>query len=149
MSSRNYFTNDEWRLLELSPLWAWGLIAAADGKIDKKEVQNLIKMFRDGALMADPLVREVLASVAQNIEALIQQLAAGSAKDIPAGLRKVAALLDTKVTNAEAVNFKRALYYIAKTTAEASGGFLGIFGSKISKEEQAMLVIIAGALGVS
>lgn len=62
----------------------------------------------------------------------------------------ITAILDTKVTGAQATEFKTWLMSIAQRVAEVQreGGFMGVGGSRISDREADVLKALAQALGL-
>jgi hypothetical protein len=148
MSTQASFTPEEWRTLQFAPLWTFTIVAGADRNIDEKEIQALAKELQEAVLFKEPLVRDVLYSVASDFSNVMLQYKKDS-RDTIVGLREAAGILDKKATSQQARNFKGAMLLIGRNVAGASGGGLLGLGSKISDEEKAALVLVAAALGVS
>jgi hypothetical protein len=148
MSTQASYTSTEWLTLQFAPLWVFSAVAAADRNIDKKEIEALAKELQEAILYKEPLVRDVLVSVATDFSNIMSQYKADS-RNVTTGLQDVADLLDKKVTQQQAQNFKRAMLLIGRNVAEASGGGLFGRGKKMSDEETAALTLAAVALRVS
>jgi hypothetical protein len=142
------FTKEEWRTLQFAPLWTFTAVAGADREIDDKEMAALAKELAEAPLYKDPLVREVLSTIVNNLAQIMREYAADS-RDVLGGLGEVADLLDRKVAAEEAQSFKRAMLFIGHNIAEASGGGLFGRGEKTSDEEKAALVIVAASLRIA
>jgi hypothetical protein len=145
MSLRSQFTDAEWSTLEKTPVWAFLLTAAADGNVDKKEVEAFAKELAETMLYKDELAREVFMSTATRLDSILPSTTAAPAAVI-AGLKSAGEIVDAKCpANAEA--FKGSVLNICRNVAEASGG--GLFGGKkVSDLEKTALVVVATSLGV-
>ncbi|WP_435103311.1 hypothetical protein [Arhodomonas sp. AD133] len=131
-------------LLARAPCLVFLLVAAADGSIDKKEIKRFAKLLRHKDY------RELGAAIQQSGLSVLQLMTSvrQQTDDPLEELKRVSGLLDRHLKPGAAGAFKATLLAFAKAIAEASGGFLGLFGSKISKEEKAALYLIADALGL-
>ncbi len=130
--------------LAKAPALIFLLVAAADGKVDKKEIAQFRKILQDPAYQ--PLfaaMRETEMDVGQLLAALKDN--GRSPIDELTILRKI---LESLMPEEAATAYKIMLLKLAKSIAEASGGFLGVFGSKISKEEKNAIAAIAATLGL-
>ena len=148
MSTQASFTSTEWLTLQFAPLWIFSAVAAADRNIDKKEIEALAKELQEAILYKEPLVRDVLVSVATDFSNIMSQYKTDP-RNVTTGLQDVADLLDKKVTPQQAQNFKKAMLLIGRNVAEASGGGLLGMGKKMSDEETSALTLAAVALRVS
>jgi hypothetical protein len=148
VSSKDSYTSKEWQTLQFAPLWVFTAVAAADQKIDEKEVEALTKEIKDAPLYKEPLVREILISLAFDLVNVMEQYKRDS-RDVMSGLRDVASVLDKKATPEEANHFKRALLLIGGNVAKASGGGGILRRDPMSAEEKTALVMVALSLGVS
>jgi hypothetical protein len=138
---REAYHVDEWRTLQFAPLWVFGAVAGADGKVDEKELEALLKEISQWPLFKEPLVQETLLTLSQDFMNLMAHYKADS-RNVLTGLKDVADLLDRKATQEQAKNFKGAMLLIGRNTAQASGGgFLGT-GDKISSEEKGALAMV-------
>jgi len=143
MSLRMNFTDSEWETLEKTPVWAFILTAAADGNVDKKELEAFAKELSETMQYKDELAREVFMSLVARLNDILPSCIDGPEKVI-AGLQSAGQIVDAKCPlNAEP--FKRSVLLICSNVAEASGK---VFGSKVSEEEKTAIVIVASALGV-
>lgn len=134
---------EELAMLTRSPLLIFLLVAAADGKVDKKEFNEFQKVIVGVMTNATPLLRDAMSRLLPRMEQTFDEL-----EDINPGeeLERLAAVLDTHYPK-EAKAFKQQLVSIAVSIAESSGGFLG-FGSKISNDEKTAIAGIAVTLGL-
>lgn len=137
-------TAEESEMLARAPLLVFLLVAAADGKVDKKELagfEAIIDVVMEGA---SPLLRKAMSEMLPQMERFLgEMLGRNPVED----LQRIAAILDAHYPE-EAEVFKRSLVAIAIKIANSSGGFLGL-GSKISKDEKMAIAAIAVALGLA
>ena len=72
-------------------------------------------------------------------------------QEVLSGLRKAMVLAEQKASADEKQGFGQWLYSVAVNVAEASkeGGFLGMGGVRVSDEEKAALIELAGIFGVN
>lgn len=146
MSIRDSYAPSEWQTLQFAPLWVFHAVAGADKNIDEKEMEALAKEIQDAPVFKDPLVREVMLSLAVDL-ATIMQAYGPDPRQVLQGLKDVADLVESKTSPAEANRFKAGMLYIGHNIAKASGG--GIFHrDPVSKEEKGALVMVAAALRV-
>lgn len=136
-------TAEENEVLMRAPLHVFMAVAAADGKIDKKELSAFEKIITSVMMGATPLLRETMAAMLPDMERHLDQM---SQLNPVEDLRRAAQILDTRFPD-EAPAFKQALVAIGVKIANSSGGFLGL-GSKISKDEAQAIGGIAVILGV-
>ncbi len=132
------------RAFASAPILVFLLIAAADGTIDKKEIkqfQQLLLKKEYQALLAMMQLADV--SISDYIQALLS-----AETDYITELQKVSAALDENLSQDRATAIKLMLLSLGKGIAESSGGFLGVFGSKISKEERVALAVITQIFGL-
>ncbi|AJQ92559.1 hypothetical protein [Gynuella sunshinyii] len=133
-------TEDERGLIKTSPVFVFLAIAGADGTVDKKETDAFIQNLQSPPATDNGLIRYVFAdcqkSGLQYINAILgsRQLA-----DPDQTFALIADAADKLGENGS--ELKSTLFDLAKRIASSSGGFLG-FGSKIGKEEKAILDIM-------
>ena len=144
MSLQASCTPAQWRTLQFGPLWVFHAVASADEKIDDQEVAALATELQEAELFKEPIVREVLTSVAGDLTN-VMQLYKADTRTVVQGLQEIADILDQVATSEQAQNYKGAMLLIGRKVAEASGGFLGL-GSKISEKEKIALAGVALAL---
>ena len=159
MTTKTDFTAEEWEKLLEAPMSITMYIAVVSPSIfgSIKEAvsvaKNIAKKTKEGTT---ELLSFILADF-QDKETAKQAQPEFESKD-PASIKQevldelgaVVVLLDEKATAGEASEIKSWLYQVGVDTANASkeGGFLGIGAVRVSDEEKAALVEIAGALGV-
>ncbi|MGD2153041.1 MAG: hypothetical protein PVG79_07205 [Gemmatimonadales bacterium] len=141
------FTDEEWERLKLAPYLVFFTVAAADGDLDSDEIDMLAKILSNAPAFSDDLLRALLMSTRDDALAMVQSLAA-ERKDVKAELPAVAAIVDKKMSAAEAESFKKSLFFVGAQVASASGQ--GIFGpdSKVSEGEAEAIALIAMLLDV-
>jgi len=120
-------------------------VAAIDNTIDDNEKATLSQELAAWALYKEPLVQEVFLSVNQNLATTLPAFVADS-RDLLAGMKDVADLLESKVTPEQAHNFKGALILLARKIGEASGGSFVAGDENVSEQEMMAVVMIGTAL---
>ena len=140
------FSAEELTTLKQAPFLVFMLVAAADGKVDKKEASEFAKVLVSQEIKENLLMNRIVTNVVHDLPGMLASVAS-SPNGYFEELGKITDIVDRKVSKEEARQFKIALLLLGKRIAEASGGFLG-FGSKISKEEKVALAGIAMFLGL-
>lgn len=143
---RTEFSEEEFESLKQSPFLIFFLVAAADGTIDKKEMQEFISILAQPEKFNSPLLYRIITNVINDIPVILTRIAQQEI-DYVAELQKVKTIVDNKLSPEDANDFKMALLQVGKGIAEASGGLFG-FGSKIGKEEKTALAGIALCLEI-
>jgi hypothetical protein len=157
MTTKAAFTDEEWDRLLRAPMVAGMAITIADPggpiEISKEGVATL------RAASVPPSQEELLAAVALDIQAMIQQkknpaqgfkpTSAGTAgTEILEELRAVDAIVAAKATPEETDAFRAWLVATAQAAADAAkeGGFMGFGAVRVSEGEQTMLDQLRAAL---
>ncbi|MDX1679928.1 MAG: hypothetical protein R3242_04275 [Akkermansiaceae bacterium] len=139
-------TEEEWEQLAEAPAVAFLVIAAADGKIDKKEIEEFGEVLGGLASQGDiPSVSRLMNLAAASFQTIIPELTSGNFDPVEK-LLKFRVIVDSKFPEEDAARLKASVLFIAQKVAESSGGFMGL-GSKISKKEKKALALVAYALG--
>lgn len=142
MSSQNMFNASELKTLQFTPLWVFGAVATADGKVDQKEIEALGREISQAHLYNEPLARDVLMSLAGDFKNIFE-LYGKDSRNVVQGLKEVADLLDRKVSPQVSYNFKGAMLMIGYNVSESTGkGFLG-FGQKALDQKHKALDTVA------
>ena len=158
MTSKATFTDDEWDRVLRAPIVAGMAITIADpgGPIEiSKEMMATLR-----AATVPPSQEELLAAVALDIQAMVQQKqnparnfkptsAATAGTEILDELRAVDAIVAEKATPEETQAFRGWLVMAAQAAADAAkeGGFMGFGAVQVSEGEQTMLDQLRSALG--
>jgi hypothetical protein len=158
MTSKEAFTDEEWERVRRAPMVAGLAITIADpgGPIEiTKEGMATLR-----AATVPPSQQELLAAIALDIQAMIQQRqnpaksfkptsSATAGTEILDELRAVDAIVAGKATPDETEAFREWLVTTAQAAADAAkeGGFMGFGAEQVSAGEQGMLDQIRGALG--
>ena len=158
MTSKASFTHEEWDRVLRAPMVAGMAITIADpgGPIEiSKEMMATLR-----AATVPPSQEELLAAVALDIQAMVQQKqnparnfkptsAAAAGTEILDELRAVDAIVAEKATPEETQAFRGWLVVAAQAAAEAAkeGGFVGFGAVRVSEGEQGMLDQLRSALG--
>ena len=158
MTSKASFTHEEWDRVLRAPMVAGMAITIADpgGPIEiSKEMMATLR-----AATVPPSQEELLAAVALDIQAMVQQKenparnfkptsAATAGTEILDELRAVDAIVAEKATPEETQAFRGWLVMAAQAAADAAkeGGFMGFGAVQVSEGEQAMLDQLRSALG--
>jgi tellurite resistance protein len=125
------FNGTEWKILQFSIFWVFNAVARADGKIDKKEIDALSHLMKNSSAIINELARDVVASIEKDFHKIKSDFDSDK-REIIDGMREVSDLLNVKVNQKTAVNFKKTLLGIGFYIANASGKWIG---SKVSAEE--------------
>ena len=141
---RTKFSDVEWQTILFTPFWAFGLVAAADGKTDDKETAILTKEIAEAMLYKDDFAREVLAAIQSSLPTLAPAYVADTRSPL-VGLQEAAALLDARMPGGAADQLKLAILGICVNTARASGP---MFGDKASKDEKTAIAVVASILRI-
>lgn len=158
MTSKASFTHEEWDRVLRAPMVAGMAITIADpgGPIEiSKEMMATLR-----AATVPPSQEELLAAVALDIQAMVQQKqnparnfkptsAATAGTEILDELRAVDAIVAEKATPEETQAFRGWLVVAAQAAAEAAkeGGFMGFGAVQVSEGEQDMLNQLRSTLG--
>ena len=148
MTYRSEFTDDEWKILQNSPWITCLLVAGSDGVIDKKELREMFKQMTLAA-KAPGLLGEVLKSmVDDDHDPRTDLILLAEEGETASQLVAAGKLVNQRMTDKVAEEFKVNLLRVGYAVANASGGgFLG-FGSKVSEEERTSLAVLASSLSV-
>lgn len=141
------FSEDEWRNLLYTPVVVFGIVASADGSIDKKEIKQFQDELIKGIVVDNRFMQQIMAEVLPVVPELLQDVVMVKV-DPKEVLENITRAIDAKLPLKDAYDFKLALVMIGKEIAEASGGFLGMFGSKMSKEEEQALAALSLIIGL-
>lgn len=130
--------------LARAPVLMFLLVAAADGQVDKKELRTFQKLL--AGKKYEVLLAMMQQSPASAQETIVRLMSDG--RPLRDQLLELSDTLDAAMPADTARTIKMILVAFAKEIAEASGGFLGLFGSKVSDEETAALAVIAHSFGL-
>jgi hypothetical protein len=138
MSERAGLSADEWRTLQFAPFWMLAAVAGAYSGHDILEFEAFTRSVALAAAAPGRLNRELMTSVATDLERLAGQFVADG-RSIGSGLCAVAAIL-SKVPPEEAELLKTALVSeIGEGVARARGRF----GRMMSDEDAKNLELVA------
>jgi Bacterial protein of unknown function (DUF937) len=143
----------DWSRVQAAPAAALMMVATADlsGPVGSiKEVQAATKALAGAAHKAEPtslLAAAFGSGIDTDMLKQVRELA--PTKDKLLDVIKAGAASVASKSPAEAAAYKATILAVAKAAAEASkeGGFLGIGGTLVSKDEQAALDQLSAALG--
>ncbi|WP_395739979.1 hypothetical protein [Prosthecobacter sp.] len=138
---------EELDLMSLGFIAAFTLVAGADGKMGRKEMEtfvNLIESLQQAEHLG-PVVQSLtrIPSVLDSLWPLATARNAQPMKLVQAAIR----LVEERLDPAEHAAYCALIMTLAEATAEAEGGFLGM-GSKISKEERVVLDHLKAIIGI-
>lgn len=140
------FSSQDYQALISAPYLIFILVAAADGKVDDKEIKEFIKLLTNPGTLENPLLHKVITSTIGSAGEYLTQVLSRS-DDYIQELEKLKRIVDDNLPDSEAREFKMALLQLGKQIAAASGGFFG-FGNKISKQKKMALAAIAICLDI-
>lgn len=148
MTYRSEFSDDEWKILQNSPWIACLLVAGSDGIVDSKELREMFKQMTQAA-KAPGLLGEVLKSmVDDNHDPRTDLTLLAEEGDTASQLVAAGKLVNQRIPDKAAEEFKVNLLRVGYAVANASGGgFMGL-GSKVSEEERNSLAVLASSLSV-
>ncbi len=141
------FTPVEWQLIKSVPVWIFQIVAGADQQIDKKEIKAFLKELQEADYYREPLVREILFSIAKEYPSGPQTQSI-SYEQILRDLEQVHKILHHRVTPEQADNFKKDMLLIAQQVAQASSSGILSFGTRICPEEENVIDNIIKALHI-
>ena len=165
MAKQDAFTGEEWTLLRLAPSLVAGGTAAADpsgllssikesfagakGMAGAHKANSGLELFTalaaDRSIPAMPDPKTLLGEGSR--EQQMQNLKSAVLERI----RSAVALVASKATPAEAVEYREMLVSVAEQAADASkeGGFLGFGGVRVSDKEKAFIAEVKAAAGIA
>ncbi|RYF20949.1 MAG: hypothetical protein EOO33_17685 [Comamonadaceae bacterium] len=142
----------DWAHVRDAPLAVFFMVAGADGAVDHKEVEAASALFKESGKYPSVLMQRVMSELTPHTpqgQALWADFMQRYASEDFSGvmyLVSLTGLLGQMADKGLAVAFRDDLLAFGHAVASSSGGgFLGL-GSKISKEEKAMLAAITHTL---
>ena len=135
---------EDFEKLKAAPVLVFFLVAASDGKVDKKELTTFAKIIASADYVEDALFRRVISNVINDLPEIMTDFASNP-RDYIADLKEIKEIVDSNFPPAEAQQFKVTLLAVGSKIAASSGGFF----SKVSKDEKKMLAVIAVCLGLA
>lgn len=141
------FTPAEWQLLKSVPIWIFQAVAGADQKIDTQEIKAFLKELHEAEYYKEPLVREILLSIAANYPMKLSDPSC-SLEQILHNLERVHKILNRRITPEQSDNFKKDMLLIAQQIAQASSSGFFNFRARISPEEESVIDRILKAMHV-
>ncbi len=118
MSLREQYTAEEWQTLQFGPLWVFTTVVSGQDTGDEKRLEALAREIQEAPLYRDPLVREVLVSVGDELSDLMVRYQE-DARNVMDGLQDVAQVLGQKAGDEGAENFKKSMLLIGGNVAKA------------------------------
>ncbi len=141
-----HFSVEEFEALKKAPILVFFLVAAADGKVDKKETLALLKILSNPSIFNNSLLTRIITNIITELHEMVATISQSQTNYLDE-LERVGQIVDQYLSADEANDFKISLFILGKEIAESSGGFFG-FGSKVSKAEKIALANIWGSLGI-
>lgn len=138
--------SSEMKALKRSPFLIFFLVAASNGKVNKKEVQEFINILSSPAVLKNNLMSHLISNIDNEAPAIISDMTINKTNYIKE-LRLLKNVIDSKIDNIYANDFKIALLTLGRMIAENSGRVFG-FEGMINKEEKTALASIAACLGL-
>ncbi|MEM8593320.1 MAG: hypothetical protein AAGF06_00675 [Pseudomonadota bacterium] len=136
----------EFKVLKRAPFLVFYFVATADGDVNKKEMMAFLKVLSGERLFKLPLLDFLIQGVQSEVQILIKEMATHS-MDYTGELGVIRLIVDARLSEDKALQFKNELYDMGLSIAEATSGFLGL-GAKIGNEEAAALDAIAASFGL-
>lgn len=138
---RDVFSDREWDRLTYVPALVFAAVAGADGVIDAREVEAFKVHLVKSLAFESGLISAIMAAELANLETVFDRILKGDI-DVVETLDDIIQSVDEKLPPEDARLFKDELMALGRYTAEASGKFLGLFGSSVSKNERRMLDLL-------
>jgi hypothetical protein len=132
-------TERQWVAITAAPVVVFLMVAAADGKVDSREIQAFGKKLLESLEGGSRIMKGAAMRAAPNLDALIQGLAGRGLEGLAAIVVAARQIVDETAGRGEGHRFARACYALGESVASASGGGLFGFGNKIGAEERAIL----------
>lgn len=160
MSVKDRFTSEQWNNLLKAPMLAAYAVAGAAPSRQEDFVREMAGVAEavvevEHGLAKDSLLGEVIAEIVANAEddrrGPTEKLSLDEARARAIETcREVAAILETKVSPAEAYQYKRWVLVVAEKVAEAAkeGGLFGFGGEQVSGSEVAAINEIGEAIRI-
>lgn len=146
MGDRQLFTDDEWETLLFLPLNLFDAMAGAEGEPDAKARQAFARLVDNPTLFKEPFACEVMTALHADFAGITATFFE-SPKHGPEALQAAAAIVDARLPEQDARNFKESMLAVAENVALSSGG--GLFNrNKISGVERDLLTAMGQILGV-
>ncbi|WP_224367574.1 hypothetical protein [Hyalangium versicolor] len=142
------FTEAEWGRIRKAPFYVLLMVGLVDGELDEKESATFGEMLEQPGTVADPWLRKIVLDVREEAAVLIMGTVNRRGQDIGSQLAEISRLFDQRTSPEVARSFKLALHKLGTDIAESSGGFLGLFGNKISPAEKKALTTLSTILGI-
>lgn len=139
--------DSELSILSYAPMVVFFIVASADGSIDKKEINAFRKALVKGIMTDSETLLKVAVLAVSEFETMITQLL-NKEVNVQQTLLEITSIINTRLPEDEANQFKKGLLDLGVSVASASGGFLGMFGSKIDKHEKQALDALKAILKI-
>ncbi len=145
MAFKEKFTDAEWNSLKKTLFWVFEAVAGADNKIDKKETKALQNLVDNSNKFFNDLARELFMELKKEFDEFKSEYDSQHA-DYLEGMKQISSILQGKISDETALNFKKILVAFGVYIGHSSGS---IFGSKLSDEEIKQVQLIGDLLGLS
>ncbi|NNJ97772.1 MAG: hypothetical protein HKP12_11500 [Gammaproteobacteria bacterium] len=142
------FSDEEWKSLLYTPIAVFSLVASAGGTIDNKKIQSFQQQLIHGLIADNHIMQQIVKDLMPNITQLMAEVLDGDVAP-ESILESTTATVDAKLSTEDAMHYKLSLMQIGKSITESSGGFLGIFGDKISNEVKQTLAALTAILKIA
>lgn len=140
-------TPAEQKIIAKAPFYVFVLIAAADGKVDKKEMLTFASIAENLYKQQDHIPTSFMMHRFFEDQDAIMEDVKSSATKPSLFFPLLNDIIERRFSATDAAILRMFLYLMAEKIASSSGGILGL-GSKISKEEKAALSFLAHAFGL-
>lgn len=127
-----------------APMLIFYTVAGADGEIDKKELNKFIEILSQADKYNSGLMQQILGTVISRLPDLMSEYA-DNPPDFTTEMKKINTIANKVLPESEAMLFKQSLLSIGADIAKSSGG---IFGNKIDKSEEEVLLVMAAIFGL-
>jgi hypothetical protein len=130
-----------------APFAALLLVAGSDGSIEEKELKAAFNCMVDYVKSEknDKTVRAIFAGCIEHSSDIMNQVIKNPLGPLVL-LAQIREAMEHHLDRPTQARFTKAILDVATAAATATGGLLGMFGSKVSKDEQAALDLLKSLL---
>lgn len=146
MTTKASFNAEDWTVITTAPALAGLLVASSEPGGNLRESVALSRGYAEARAQQPGELLEDVLTTAPSLDASTRPKTPEDIKTVAlAQLRAAVRTLDRVAEDDELVEYKRFVYSLAESVAQAhkEGGFLGIGGKPVSEKEQAALDAIA------
>lgn len=136
LEDMRFLSPEDTETLASAPILAFSLIArSTTGIIDKKAIETFKSQMLSSCIQDNAFTQSIVLHTISKFDVLCEDIL-NDPQDPNFGLASVVYILADKVHQTDAIHFRNYLLSLAQSVAEISGGFLGIFGNRVTKQDR-------------